>query len=104
MIRLSTASAAGSRSFRPAGSPTPGVRCAPSKHGKLVQFDKFSDLHHADTPHAGEPEPVSCSQARRFIACLDDGALLITDAVCVLLPGIEMDGFIYVEKLLDKFD
>jgi hypothetical protein len=64
----------------------------------------FCTTQTLDTQHAGQPEPVSCSQARRFIACLDDGALLITDAVCVLLPGIEIDGFIYVEKLLDKFD
>jgi hypothetical protein len=83
MIRLSTAS--------PACSPAPSVRCAPSKQGKL---DKLSVLHTQtlDTQHAGQPEPVSCSQARRFIACLDDGALPIPDTVFVLLPGIEVDG------------
>jgi hypothetical protein len=66
MIRLSAAS--------PAGSPAPGVRCAPSKHGrldKLVQFGKFAVPHHTDTSHVGEPEPVSCTQARHFIAYLD---------------------------------
>jgi hypothetical protein len=65
MIRLKLSTA------RPAGSPAPGVRCAPSKQGKLVQLDKLSVLHHTDTSHAGEPELVFCLQAHRFMAYLD---------------------------------
>jgi hypothetical protein len=92
MIRLSAAS--------PAGSPAPGVRCAPSKHGrldKLVQFGKFAVPHHTDTSHVANQ---SRSPALRLVTSLliwTVSVLLMVDADLFSGLASRLNGFIYVD-------